>query len=266
MAKKTMPGVCCICLKCTELTYEHVPPQAAFNNKRVEIVTGPNAIELPPGLIEDGDYEQRGMGAHTLCAPCNNNTGTWYGAALVDWCRGAHDVLLDTSGKYSGPNTMDIYPLRVIKQIVTMLCSVRGVDLVTQHPDVQQFLLDKTRIRMPTGLRVYIHYAIGSVHRYGPWGLRINTDTGHATPMSEFVWPPFGYLLTYDEPSPDPRPIEITHWARHGFDDHLTVDMNLPLLCTLSPMPGDYQTPEELEQSKADNDRYLAEWRAKRGG
>lgn len=263
--RKTELGTCRICLKHTDLTYEHVPPQAAFNNKRVEIVTGTKAIELPPGVIKGGDYEQRGMGAYSLCRPCNSNTGAWYGAALVDWCRGGRDVLLTTRGKYDAPHTLAVYPLRIVKQIVAMFCSVRGVDLVTECPDVQPFLLDKTRVGMPTGLRIYIHYAVGTVHRYGPWGVHINFNTMHATPMSEFIWPPFGYLLTYGEASPDPRPAEITRYASHGYDDQVEVNMNLPLLCTLSPIPGDYQTPEELEQTKKENDCVTAAWRPKQG-
>lgn len=265
MAKKTT-GTCCICLRHGDLTFEHVPPQAAFNKARVEIVSGAKAIELPPGVIEDGDYEQRGMGGDTLCKPCNSNTGAWYGAALVDWCRAGREVLLRTRGAYIGANTTEIYPLRVIKQIITMFCSVRGPDLVKQYPGVQDFLLDKTRNGMPVGLRVYIHYAVGTAHRYQSHAFHIDMGTSRITPLSEFVWPPFGYLLTYGEPAPDPRPIEITAYADYDFNDRLSVDMNLPLLCTLSPMPGDYQTLEELEANKAENDRIMAELTARRNG
>jgi hypothetical protein len=175
-------------------------------------------------------------------------------------------VLLATRGNYSGPNTLEVFPLRIAKQILTMFCSVRGPELATQHPDVQDFLLDKTRSGMPAGLRLYVHYALGTVHRYHSQVFHIDTDTSHVTPMSEFVWPPFGYLLTYGEPSPDPRPVEVTSYANYGFNDKLVVDMSLPLLSTSSPMPGDYRSPEELEAAKAENEKFLAEWQAKRSG
>ena len=44
------------------------------------------AMGLGPGKRGQGEIQQRGMGAYTLCGPCNNRTGKWYGAAFADWC------------------------------------------------------------------------------------------------------------------------------------------------------------------------------------
>jgi hypothetical protein len=111
---------------------------------------------------------------------------------------------------------------------------------------------------MPTGLQIHTHYAIGTVHRYLACGMHIRTETMKGTKLSEFVFPPFGYMLTYDgDACPSAGPLEITHWSGYGYDDTETVDMNLPLLCTLSPIPGDHQTPQELTATKAENDRII---------
>ncbi len=137
------------------------------------------------------------------------------------------------------------------------------VDLVKQHVDLRSFLLDKTRTGMPSGLRVLIHYAIGTVHRATAMAAHIDLKTGTSTPITELIFVPFGYLLTYGVDPPDLRPIEITHYASHGYDDQLAVNMNLRLLCTLSPLPCDYSTPAELEATRAVNERVMAELQKK---
>jgi len=55
MGKKTRAGTCRLCADQRELMFEHVPPQAGGNHSRVSVVAGFEAIELPPGVIENGD-------------------------------------------------------------------------------------------------------------------------------------------------------------------------------------------------------------------
>jgi hypothetical protein len=258
MARKKVVGRCRICLEEGDLTFEHVPPEAAFNKSKVQIVQGDAALQLPPGEISGGRYQQRGSGAYTLCERCNNNTGSWYGAAFVDWCVAGGEALKLRQQTFAVPN---FFPLRVVKQIVAMFCSLRGPELVEQHPDIKPFLLDRERNGMPSGMRIFVHHAVGKVSRGIGFAAKLDLNTGTTTVMSELVFPPFGYLMTYggDDP-PDPSAVvEITSFADHHYDDCKALAMTLAVVPTFSPFPGDYRTKEELEATAAENRRWEAE-------
>jgi hypothetical protein len=263
---KTKLGDCHICLEYGALTFEHVPAQGAFNEHRVQIVSGQRALELPIGETTGGVYQQRGAGGYTLCRPCNNNTGTWYGPAFVEWCVAGWNVLEHTRGRPSCLYVKDVYPLRVIKQIMAMFCSVRGPELVKTHPELRKFLLDRDCVGLPAGLRVFVHFAVGATSRRLGMGAPINLATGSMTMLTELVFPPLGYLMTYDSaPAPDPRLLELTALSCNPYNLRRTMTMNFPLLPTVSPLPADYRTRDEMEHDKAENDLAMEARNASRG-
>jgi hypothetical protein len=70
--------------------------------------------------LRKGKKLQRGLGDFTLCEKCNNDTGSWYGASYVNWA--LQGMVLNQKSKGSGSLYFPfyIYPLRVIKQLITM--------------------------------------------------------------------------------------------------------------------------------------------------
>jgi hypothetical protein len=60
-----------------------VPPEAAFNNRRIlhtafeKFLRSENLDELPARV------QQRGAGAYMLCEKCNSDTRSWYGGAYA---------------------------------------------------------------------------------------------------------------------------------------------------------------------------------------
>ena len=76
---------CRLCGEIKPLTFEHVPPKSAFNNRSVKLITGHELFKeeyenrLPwedEGLY--GKIQQKGRGGDYLCQECNNNVGSWY--------------------------------------------------------------------------------------------------------------------------------------------------------------------------------------------
>jgi hypothetical protein len=67
-------GVCHLCGINGKLSFEHVPPEAAFNDQRVlesdvhRLIGGDLIKELEKPT---GKYNQRGAGKFTLCDRCN---------------------------------------------------------------------------------------------------------------------------------------------------------------------------------------------------
>jgi hypothetical protein len=83
-------GFCCICGVHGKLSFEHIPPEAAFNDRRVfeaDINSLLNGKWSPEERIEEGKYKQRGAGRYSLCGKCNSDTGSWYGSAYVGVAR-----------------------------------------------------------------------------------------------------------------------------------------------------------------------------------
>ena len=76
MAKKYQ-GKCALCGKEGKLSFEHIPPQAAFNTSPSRVVTGDKLLDDTHRLPWDMDglrYSnlQQGMGLFSICEDCNN--------------------------------------------------------------------------------------------------------------------------------------------------------------------------------------------------
>lgn len=73
-------GICHICGKKTELTFEHLPPRKA-NNNRAKAIVGDELTKHIAGNDKPWDFSsckykdlQKGMGLYSLCQSCNNTT------------------------------------------------------------------------------------------------------------------------------------------------------------------------------------------------
>lgn len=248
MARQAVMGSCHICGGEGELTGEHVPPKKAFNNKRYIRMKFEDAVALGPEELPKGKYEQGGVKMYTLCGWCNNNTGTWYAKDFVDWCYQAVAILDATGGKPSLIYMYHAFPLRIIKQIITMFFSVNGNGFATKHPALVDFVLGKTRKYLPPNYRFFVYYNLGGKLRYSGVSGRSNIATGEVIAFSEMTFPPLGYVMTFGTKPPDKRLYEITHFSRYGYDEYEYIKLHPPVLPTHLALPGDYRTREEIQQ------------------
>src|SRR5262245_38503149 len=114
-------GVCRLCGKDGPLSFEHVPPQKAFNDRPARVLRGDAIFKVDPDDLR-GRIEQGGAGEHTLCGPCNHNTGSWYAPAFIDWAYQAMWILRATGGLASLNHVYHIFPLRVLKRSLVKKC------------------------------------------------------------------------------------------------------------------------------------------------
>ena len=145
---KKKHGMCALCKKETDLTFEHIPPRAAFNSKPSRPIKVADLIkhkEMMPWETDGLKYEnlQQGMGYSCLCQSCNNLTGTWYGDSYVKFAQAAaYVVKASPEIRKNSVEFLDIYPLRVIKQIVSMFCSINPPDRFDLD-DLRKFVINK---------------------------------------------------------------------------------------------------------------------------
>ena len=272
MARKKVFGNCHICGKPAKLSFEHVPPQAAFNNCPV---VGKHIIDL---INKDPDYyfdskghkSQRGAGAYTLCPKCNNNTGRWYGGAFANFAYQSLDTLKHAKGHPSLYYPFRIHPLRVIKQIITMFFSVNNELFRTNHQDLVKFVLDKKKRYLDPDTRILAYFTLGPHLRFAggtsistieidPNEVSIETmddalnqyrrDYAKSLYSSEIAFPPLGYVLSFGLESLNSKLADISFFAKYSYDDWTSIYLKLPVFPVNTWHPGDYRSKEQLRRN-----------------
>lgn len=250
MGRKKVTGPCHICGHTRDLSFEHVPPRAAFNNRPLRVLRGLeiHAAEHDPAR---GEVQQRGSGAYTLCERCNNDTGSWYGAAYADWaCHG----LAFLPHALSAPSlylTYRIFPLRVLKQVICMFFSVNAPGFRSDHPYLERFVLNRRLTGLPPEVQIFCFLAPGPKSRQIGISGSTNINTGAVTILSELAFPPHGYVLCLGSAPPDDRLVDITFFATSAIDDRRELHLRLPALPVNTAFPGDYRSNDEVLRDAA---------------
>ncbi len=266
--RKKLFGKCKICGYYGQLSYEHVPPEKAFNNQRYFyqlefdklIEFEDNFFDLTISQIYEKGYskkKQGGIGFYSLCERCNNETGSWYGHAFVSWAWQAMSILQKTKGQPSLYYPTFFYPLRTIKQIVTMFFSVNPDSFREVEPELVKFVKNKETRFLSKKYRLFCYYNIQGNKRYIGYSVLAQIDINSISKLSEITFPPFGFVLTIDSKPPDKRLTEITHFADYKYDewtDHYQRFATLPTY--LPDIPGDYRTKEEIKKGIEESKKY----------
>ena len=200
MGRKKPRGICRICGEYKKLSFEHVPPGATFNKQAVKFVTLRDFIEAEksgdvlPWELEKvkGTINQRGRGGYYICEQCNNNTGSWYAVHYKKFV----NALMYVMHKGLGPDyksvtleIMEMRPLPIIKQIVTMFCDINE-NLTNNDPKLRSFIMNKESNDFDTDkYRIYMYLLKGGVERTAPLSAMIHLgepETVMASPKKRF--------------------------------------------------------------------------------
>lgn len=261
MSKKhKVTGECCICKQEKELSFEHVPPQAAFNKQAVihakDFYSAPNkrAYLANPR----GTQSQKGIGGHSICGKCNNNTGGWYGSAYVYIANLVNDKLTENP---SSPINIsaEIYPLRILKQVITCFFSVNGpLSNYTNSDDLADFVLDKNQQNFPVDkMCVYMFATRSGRSRANNFQPQMIMGSDNQSYFSEYVSAPLGFVVALKTDTANhPQYIadglqDISHFSNFKYDDRATLALSLPIKEIYSAFSGDYRTKQELEHDFA---------------
>lgn len=276
MARKKIFDNCRICGTPALLSFEHVPPKAAFNNHRV---AGKHIFELINKNPDEyttgkGHISQRGAGAYTLCEKCNNDTGRWYGGAFADFAHQSLNILKHANGQPLIYYPFRIYPLRVIKQIITMFFSVNKDLFRFNHPDLVKFVLNKNERYLSPDIRILVYFTLGPHARYiggtsisaieiDPDEVSLDTmdnllsqyrhDYAKSLYSSEIAFPPLGYVLSFGLEPIDNELADISFFAKYRYDDRRTLYLKLPVNPVHTWYPGDYRSKKEIRNNFEEN-------------
>jgi hypothetical protein len=196
---------------------------------------------------------QKGMGSYTLCGRCNNDTGAFYGSSFVDFCRKGMRILQASNYRPQLFYMMEIKPLAVIKQIVSMFLSINSIDFRDRHMDLVLFVLNRDNKHLPRKYRLFVYFNVGGMHRATPHTTKIDFNKytfehKRTTVMTEVSYPPFGYLLLIDSEKPASDIVEITFFASYDFNERKTISMTYPVYPTHTIFPSDYRSVEKINR------------------
>lgn len=264
------PPICRVCRReQASLTFEHVPPQAAFNDERKRVYRIEDWLERDEtGALSGGRIEQRGAGNLTLCASCNSKTGSWYGNELARAARSAYGILrdaqLDELDKSLDYTWADVsfkqsktgpYPLRLIKQIVTMLLATSPPEFSLAHAELGDFVLDRERTGLPDRFQFYLALFAGPLARSTGVVVHVDTVRARTDVLVEVAFPPYSYVMTID--SVDTEVIEtanITSFAGVGYDTLADIRLSMIIGFGHTPYPADYRSTAMMERDRELNE------------
>lgn len=201
--KKNSYGICHICGKFDNLSFEHIPPEAALNKKKVKVYSGENVIKSLHGEKPRYQDMQRGIGKFSLCEHCNSITGQWY---ATTYSQVAKDVVISRN-KGNALNHGDIVEytfkrlpaLAFLKQIIAMFCSLLPWEEV-HRIGFDHLMLNKESNAVDTSLfdlRMYLVSARTAHLLTGPMiTLYLSEDnTVESSTVVDLCAYPFGFIL-----------------------------------------------------------------------
>ena len=147
-------GICHICVKETELTFEQLPPRKANNNNRAKAIIGDDSTKHILGNDKPWDFSsckykdlQKEIGLYSLCQECNNNTRTNYADEYIKFANtigyAINKEKIDKSAEGFTIYLKDFYVLRIITQIYEMFASTLLDLYISNRTQLQRFILDK---------------------------------------------------------------------------------------------------------------------------
>lgn len=234
-----MEGQCLICGQFRKLSFEHVPPKNAFNNR---------PIFIHKDFGADNPFTKKksnkGFGSDTLCEACNNNTGNWYAKDFGVFAREGMTIL--KASENTLPIVKGVYnikPLNVFKQILTMFMSADKSGILRSKEGLVEFILNKSSNDLPKDLNIHLYSNASPVKRmlgYCTVADALDPNFG-VRRWSEINFQPFGYFLTDNCAPATKSMVNITEWHGLKYDTMYRVEMTTAYLKVSSPMIGTYE-------------------------
>ena len=261
---KTVEGLCKLCGQHKQLTFEHVPPESAFNSVAVKEFSPEVTVDMMTGVDGrrpwdfsglSGKVNQRGGGGYYLCSNCNSNTGSWYISEYVKLANTFHDIIETNKleiGNRCSFQLIDLYPLRILKAIMTMYCDINNGCMGDDQ--LREFLMNKESNAFNSEkYKLYIYMVSPGMRRIS--GISIMFIDGIGSVMtSEIGSYPIGTILCIDKPATfTPSGLLLNSFAEYGYSDKCNVDVvGIPYLEINTLFPVDFRSKEAFLSDSED--------------
>jgi hypothetical protein len=278
-AKLKRWGRCRICEKFTKLTKEHVLPKSAFNDRAYLEYYSTETREANIRQWQTREVNASGLFVFSLCERCNNKSGRQYGGSYLDFVKGLVPIAtLENANKDVEVSIKGIFPLRVVKQAISMVLSTshagafRGYEYVASPftnrnigknlravPDVKhlqnvyaelrRFVRSRDATGLPASVTLYAYATVSSGS--GLWtGIMGNATKGKREPFWGLVvglWP-LHWVLALSGTPPSTPLLDLTDWANEQYATRRNMTFKIPCRWTFARYPLDFRSPDEFRR------------------
>lgn len=246
---KMTKGICHLCGEDTNLSFEHVPPKVAYNKntkyisiKFEDYINSRNLLkEIPKGKTKQG-----GIGYNSFCINCNNFLGSNYVNPYFKWANAGVKLLADSEFAAVYFEINEIEPLAILKQIISMFLAINDKNFLKTFPELSEFVLNKNIKELPEKFQVYTYLTRAERVRYIERVVHGDFKSGKIVNCSEIAFPPFGYVLTFENDLNLKYLNNITQFKNYDFEEKANLKMTLVQLPTYTILPLDYRSKEKL--------------------
>ncbi|WP_111542162.1 hypothetical protein [Mesonia algae] len=251
--KKPTIGKCKLCKETKELNFEHIPPRSAYNKETRYYTVNQldylkNAKEYAfEGLKPKSKKHQGGLGNYSFCENCNGFLGSNYVRTYKKFAQIAMRIILSNDKKIKSYefDISDINLLNFLKQITAIFIASNSLLFTESYPELIEFVRNKNQNELPNRYRFYMYLNNEGQARNGHIHF-----TNHYGTVCEFAFPPFGFVLSFDNPNQLMKLSEITNFKYY---DKINMVNKLPIILnkypTYYPIPLDFRSENELNGS-----------------
>ncbi|MFH6942583.1 hypothetical protein [Flavobacterium sp. FlaQc-50] len=254
--RKMQKGICRLCKKNTDLSFEHIPPKVAFNKYTkfrsvpfLEYAQNAHKTDYQP----NAKLQQGGLGKYCLCRKCNSFLGNNYVPDYFKMSQTAKAIFQNKDFSKAFFTTREISPLRFLKQILSMFVCINDPDFTDDEPELLNFLKNPSENNLSDKFRIFMY-----LNHLGQIRSLTSMYTNKYGLVNELTFPPLGFVLSINSDNSFPL-TEITHFKNISIDytDEVTYELfNLP---THLPFPVDYRTREEIDEAVRKSEKYQEE-------
>lgn len=248
---KSVLGTCHLCGEKKKLSFEHIPPKSTYNNKGTYYeISMEDYIKVKNPLKDkpNGKLKQGGIGVNSLCRDCNSFLGINYVEPYRKWVNSGIELLNMGDGQNVVYEVLEVEPLRIMKQIISMFLSINDENFSERYPELRGFVLNTESQDLPDKFKLFTYLNNEGEVRYlneMGWG---NILQGSFVLCSEITFPPYGFVLvTKQNGNLDERLTNITDFKKFKLDQKGNLKMMMSLLPTYFQTPFDYRSKDELE-------------------
>jgi hypothetical protein len=250
---KMINGICRLCGHKTKLSFEHVPPKTT-NNKNTrytslsleEYFKSENPLESK----QKGKIKQGGIGYNSFCRKCNSFLGTNYVNAYKKWVNAGYQVISKYEIYRIKYQVCEIEPLKILKHIISMFLAINEDYYLESFPELSKFILNVNSKTLPDKYRVFTYLNKDGNTRYLPHMIVGDFTAGKPISCSEIAYPPYGYVITFDNPDKIQYLTDITGFKNFEINKKYTLNFNMFQLPTHLSIPLDYRVKDKIKIGK----------------
>ena len=182
-------GKCALCGKEDKMSFEHIPPRAAFNSFRAKPVTIGTMLKGKkqyPWDVDGLKYRSaRWDGCFHFAKIAIKTAGSWYGKASNFAVKGMGVVTAEIDSIYNSVEFEKVYPLRFVKQIISMFCSLNPDANID---DLRKFVLDRYAVGIDKKkYKLCMYFTRSTTKRQAGLMATVNIQSGEVIMFSEIV-------------------------------------------------------------------------------